>query len=134
MLGELSSSLTELDEDVRVRLAGLLEKRNRYLTEAIKLNELRIRVLMNPSELTESQANAFNSTVVAPLRDAMSDDMQFLTEKAINFDGIQAMLPMVVAGLLQSVNLTLLFTMMGADPDMIERSIGDVSKFIKSGE
>lgn len=133
MFGDMSSSFSDLEEDVRTRLASLLEKRNDYLVQQIKLNELRIIMLLTPSPANEAAVNAFNSTVVAPIRDGMGEDIMFLMDKALNVQGLKAMLPMVLIGVLQSVNITLALTTLGIEPDVVDRFTSAIGEFIESG-
>lgn len=132
MLGNLTPSLCSLDEDERAKLAEVIRDRNEYLEQLIKLNELRLVTLANPTEANETAANDFNSTVVAPLRDKHMASGHELLREAVNLEGIKALMPIVAMGLLQSVNPTLALAATGAEPDLIERAISAVSEFIKS--
>lgn len=132
MFETVPTSLAGLDEETRLKLADLLTRRNEYFVQLTKLNELRIQALMNPSTYLEEQMNDFNSAVVAPLRDGMSKDMSSILDGAVNVDNIKALMPMILMGVLQSVNVPLLLVTLGLEPDMIEKLVSEINKFIRS--
>jgi hypothetical protein len=135
MFGDLPSfaSLDTLDDESRTRLANLLSGRNAYNAELIKLNELRIDMLLNPTPEKQEAIDAFNTTVVAPLRDGLTQDAFALFSVAVNIDNLKDLMPMVLAGVLQSVNIPLLLTVIGLEPDTINKLVQAISEFIKSG-
>lgn len=134
MFDMLSTSFASMDAADRAILARLLDKRNEYLAKTIKLNELKIAALTNPSAANEAAVNDFSTAVIAPLRDAMQDDVRALLQKAVDVDGLQSMLPMILAGALQSVNITLLLTAIGIDPDMISKLVKEIKEYISSAK
>ncbi len=131
MFGDLAS-LADLKPEDRERLASLLADRNEYLRQSIVLNDLRIVQLNNPTPENEARVAAFNSTVVAPLRSKMSADLSALLSSAVNIASIKAFMPMIVAGVMQSVNIPLALTTLGIDPDTVEELVGIVKDYIKA--
>jgi hypothetical protein len=135
MLDELSSfpSLDTLDDETRTRLANLLSNRNAYLAEMIKLNELRVDGLLNPTPAKQEAIDAFNSTVVAPLRDGLTSDTLALLGTAVDIDSLKDLVPFMLAGALRSINIPLLMATLGFEPDTINKLVKEISEYIKSG-
>lgn len=128
-----SASYATMSEEKRAALAELLARRNAYNAEVMKLNELKIRQLMNPTADGQAQIEAFNSTVVAPLRNHMSTAIAAVIEDAIDLEKLQSMLPMVAMALLQGIDLPYLMEAFGFDPDMVTKLLGQLKKFMSSG-
>ena len=133
MFGEISSSYGELSPEQKQTLASFLADRNEYLTLQVRLNELRIQVLNNPTPAAEEQLQDFASAVVAPVRDRLSQQVLDLVGESVNVDKIMQMLPLLLLTMAQSVNIPMLLTVINLDPDMIEKLIGSASDYFKSG-
>lgn len=115
----LKLSLEDLSEDERAKLVMLLRKRDAYMMHSRALNDLRITYLQNPTESNAASVEAYNTTVLAPMRRDMQEDFVGLLEMSIDVEGIKKFLPMALAGFLQSVNLPLLLTALGWEPEAI---------------
>ena len=134
MLDGLFPSLIEMDEETRLKLAELLEGRNEHLQQQLTLNSLRITMLRDGTPDSEQRAKDFNSAVVAPLRDKLTPQTLELLERSIDLKGIKGIMPLVVMGLMQSVNLPLLLTTVGMEPDQVEQLVGMVQDYVKKGK
>jgi hypothetical protein len=132
MFGELSASLSELDEETRFRVARFMLTRNEYLAELIKLNGLQIAALTHPSPMTEAAVKDFNETVIIPLRRSLGSEIAPVLQAAVDIKGLKSFLPSILMGLLQFVNVPLVLSVYGVDPDMIEKLVREISTFIRS--
>ena len=87
----VSGSLDSLDPEKRRKLAEYLEVRNEYLQTLVELNELRIRVLVEPTAANEDAVNDHVSVVIAPLRtrhDELMTDLEPGMIEAIAGEGL----------------------------------------------
>lgn len=125
--------LCDLDVETRQILARLLETRNAYYEELQKLNEMKIRLLQNPSPVLEAQISEYSSIVVAPLRRAQVKDMDSLLTTAVNVSQLKEMLPMLLMAVIGSINLPLLMTTFGVDMDHMTEIMEKTRSFIKDG-
>lgn len=100
--------MDQLDDETKQRLASLLENRNVYLLHFVELNRMRILQLTNPSPENAARMDQYVEQHMAPIREQMMLDSAHLLETAIDMDAIKEMLPMLLAGVMQKVNLPLL--------------------------
>lgn len=133
MLSELSGSFASMDEETRRMLAELLEVRNEYLNQLVALNGLRLKALHNPTPENEEAVNDFASAVLAPLSARNNELTMGLVKDAIDIEGIQKMLPMVLATMTQYFNLPLILTVLNIDPNAAEKTIAQMSAYFKTG-
>lgn len=134
MFNSLPSSLGDLKKEDRDKLSAFLVKRNELMVHAITLNKLRIEQLANPTPENDARVADFNSTVIAPLRDGMSDDIIELLDSAVDIDSIIGFMPMILTGVLQYVNIPLALTVFGIDPDTTQRLISRVKDYITQSD
>jgi|GEM_PF-5788583 len=130
---DITGSYANLSAEQRAKLANLLKLRNEYTAELLKLNERRIAVLLDYSEAGEAEARGYATLVVAPLRRKVVEASRDLYEDAIDMEALQSMLPMALMALTQSVNIPLLLTTAGLEPDMIEQFTTKVSSYFQQG-
>ncbi|HET6746806.1 MAG TPA: hypothetical protein VFH06_01730 [Candidatus Saccharimonadales bacterium] len=130
---ELSGSFDSLDPEKRRKLADYLEVRNEYLEMTIKLNELRIRTLVEPTAANQDAVNNYASAVLAPMRAKHNELASNLVRDAVNVESLKGMLPMLAMALTSSIDVPLLLTTLNVDPDMIEKIVGEASSFFKRG-
>lgn len=133
MFGELFPSLTEMDRETREKLANLLSDRNEYLEQQQTLNKLRIEMLRDGTPESEQRVKDFNSAVVVPLRAKMTPVILELFQKSVNVEGLKSIMPIIVMGLMQSVNLPLLFATAGVELDAAEEIINTIKDYVKKG-
>jgi hypothetical protein len=131
---DITGSYASLSAEQRAKLANLLKLRNEYNAELFELNTRRIAVLLNYSEAGEAAVREYAALVVAPLRRKVaSETSKVISEEAIDMDSLQSMLPMALMALTQSVNIPLLLTAAGLEPDMIEQFTTKVSSYFQQG-
>lgn len=130
MINALLPPLTDLDTETRLMLANYLRDRNEYLEATRTLNEMRIQMLIDGTPESAERASDFASTVVGPLRDGLTPQMHALFKKSIDIEGMKSMLPIVLMGLMRSVNLRLLLTTAGAEPDVIDKMVEMIKNYI----
>jgi hypothetical protein len=133
VFGGIDSSYGDLDLETRTALASFLSDRNEYTKQLLKLNELRIKVLQNPTPDGEKQLAEYSSAIVAPLRGKLSEQTVELLKRAIDLDSLKGLLPIIFLGVTQAINVPMLLTILGIDPDMIEQLVGQAKKFVKDG-
>lgn len=133
MFAELSGSFDSLDPEKRRKLAEYLEVRNEYFEMSIKLNELRIRTLVEPTAANQDAMNDYASAVLAPMRLKHNELASGLVKDAVDLSKLKDMLPMLAAALTSAIDVPLLLTALNADPDMIEKIVSDASAFFKKG-
>ena len=130
MINALLPPLTDLDEETRLELANYLRDRNEYLEAVRTLNELRIQMLIDGTPESTERASDYASTVVGPLRDGLSPQLDRLLKKSVDFEGMKSMLPMIVMGLMRSVNLRLMLTTLGYEPDVIDKLVDMIKNYV----
>jgi hypothetical protein len=133
VFAELSGSFDSLDPEKRRKLAEYLEVRNEYFEMSIKLNELRIRTLVEPTAANQDAMNDYASAVLAPMRLKHNELASGLVKDAVDLSKLKDMLPMLAAALTSAIDVPLLLTALNADPDMIEKIVSDASAFFKKG-
>lgn len=131
MINSFLPPLADLDEETRLKLANYLRDRNEYLDASRKLNELRIKMLIDGTPASAEHVNDYASTVVAPLRAGVSRQMTELLKRSVDLEGLKSMMPMVLMGLMRSVNLRLLLTVFDLEPDIVERMVTKIKNYIK---
>ncbi|HJP81108.1 MAG TPA: hypothetical protein VJ841_01775 [Candidatus Saccharimonadales bacterium] len=132
-IGDIPGSLRDLSKEQRHALANLLNARKSYAAEEIKLNDLRLRALANPTSENEKAVRDFASTVTTPLREDVTRQTLVLMHEAIDTKGLVEFLPSVLMGLLQFVNLPLMLTAIGVDPDEADKIIQIITDYVKKG-
>ena len=130
MINALLPPLTDLDEETRLELANYLRGRNEYLEATRTLNELRIQMLIDGTPESAERASDYASTVVGPLRDGLTPRLIGLLKKSVDFESLKGMLPMVVMGLMRSVNLRLMLTTIGYEPDVIDKLVNMIKDYV----
>lgn len=133
MVSGLSGDLVGLAAEDAQRLATVLERRNDYLGLQQQANRLRIKVLETRTAAAQQELNEYLSGAIASARARMTEDLVKLLDSAINIDGIKSLLPMMLLGIVQNINLPLLLTTLGLDPDMISELVKQAKRYT-SGE
>lgn len=129
----MDTSFQNLDEETRQDLADLLDSRAEYLTHQISVNRLRAVALRDPTPENLEAVEDYATEYVKPLREELAAQTHRLVEAAVDIDGIKAMLPAVLMGLSQSINIPLLLTASGADPDMITLVVTEAQDYFRNG-
>jgi hypothetical protein len=132
-IGDIPSSLKDLNKEQRHALANLLNARKRYAAEEIKLNDLRLKALANPTRANEEAVRDFAASVTTPLREDVTRQTLALMHEAISVKELVEFLPSVLMGLLQFVNLPLMLTAIGVEPDEADKIIEIVTDYVKKG-
>jgi hypothetical protein len=127
------NSLDHLDQDAREALVSLLEKRTAYFAHQTELNRLKIVALTTPTPEAWQAVTDYGTTYIKPLRESMTPEVMKLMERAVNVDAMKAMLPMLLAALAQSIDITLALTTLGADPDMVATVVGSAQEYFRGG-
>lgn len=124
-------SFEHLDPETREVLISLIEKRTAYFAHQTELNRLRIAAIRTPTPEALQAVEEYAATHVRPLRESMAPEMTKLMEQAINVERLMNMLPMVLSALTTSVDVPLLLTILGADPDMISTLVGSAQEYFR---
>jgi hypothetical protein len=133
-IGDANSvSLKNLSRAQRHALANLLNARSLYMEKGIELNRLRLKAIANPTEENEEAVRDFAALVTTPLREDDIRQAAALIRESIQTKELLEFLPSVLMGLLQFVNLPLLLTAIGVEPNEADRFIELVSEYIKKG-
>jgi hypothetical protein len=134
MFGEISTSYRGLSDTQRAALAELFALRNEYYAQATKLNNIRLRVLQDPTPGGEDEVREFAAVMVTPVRMRMVEATgKLLTEEALDLERLKGMLPMVLMALTQSVNVSLLMNLLDVEPDIVEKMLEQVREYFSSG-
>jgi hypothetical protein len=134
LFGDMDGSLlASLTEDQRKMLTEALELRNEMMGHNIKMNALRIDLMRNPSREGEKTLTDYADVHVAPLRRRIAESTARILDEAIDIDKLKDMFPMALSALSQSVNLPLLLTAAGFDPDTISEMIQSLTDYFRSG-
>jgi hypothetical protein len=128
-----ANSFEHLDEETHDTLVSLLEKRTSYFAHQTELNRLRIAALTTPTAEAWQAVTDYGTNHIKPLRESMGPEIMKLVEQAVNVDVIKAMLPMLLAALAQAVDIPLILTTLGADPDMVTSVVGSAQEYFRNG-
>jgi CHAT domain-containing protein len=129
----MDTSFQNLDDETRQDLADLLDSRAEYLTHQISVNRLRAIALRDPTPENLEAVEDYATEYVKPLREELAAQTHRLVEAAVDIDGLKAMLPAVLLALSQSINVPLLLTASGADPDMITLVVTEAQDYFRNG-
>jgi len=132
MFEELFSSMGDLKEADRLRLASFLEKRNELMLQMLTLNSLQAKQLRDPSPENELRVSSFSNSVVKPLQRSIEQERTDLVKSAVDIEGLKGLLPMILAGLTQYVNLALVLNLFDTNPDDVQRLIKYIKDYIQS--
>ena len=133
MFGELNGDLADLEPDLRRKLAQFLERRNTYLTQTQELNRRKVALLVNPTPATRRDLEDYISAVIAPARERLYEDTIELFKEAVDVQKLKEMLPMALMALSEAVNFPILLTLLGADPEDIEKLVGKLRDYFSRG-
>ena len=131
--GDSSGSFRDLTKKQRIALANVLNARTEYAKKEIELNELRKKALANPTRENEEAVHDFAALVTTPLREDVTRQTLVLMHEAIDIDGLIEFLPSVLMGLLQFVNLPLMLTAIGVEPNEADKIIKIIADYVKKG-
>jgi hypothetical protein len=132
-MSDITGSYADLTAEQREKLAAYLTLRNEYLPAQIELNRRRIAVLTNYSPAEEAAIQEYSATVVAPLRLKFSQSWIELLKDSVDVKAMESMLPMVLMVLTQSINVPMLLTTLGLEPDSIDQLTHGLSSYFKKG-
>ena len=128
---EIIAPLHELPEADRTALADFIAVRDDYRLAQLRVSKLKSNLLRtnNPAEQERisSEIDILTSTIVAPAREAHSRALRSFMQHCVNTQGLKEMFPMLLAGVLHSVNLPLLLEAIGFDGDNVK----DLSAILK---
>ncbi len=133
MFDDLSESLGERDEATRLQLLQLLIERGKYNEAQGELNELRIAALVDPSPERDQAIADFAATTLPPIREALHDRMGAVLKSSVDVGALKNLLPAILAGALEAVDLRALFLVLGIEPATIESLIGRIRDYINLG-
>lgn len=133
LMSDITGSYADLTAEQREKLAAYLTLRNEYLPAQIELNRRRIAVLENYSPAEEAAIREYSATVVAPLRLKFSQSWIELLKDSVDVKAMESMLPMVLMVLTQSINVPMLLTTLGLEPDSIDQLTHGLSSYFKKG-
>jgi hypothetical protein len=126
-------SFARLDEDSRQSLIALLELRNALNTQLNKCNRLMIAHLDTPTEQSQAEIDTFMEEVIKPLREQMKPFERELMLTAFDLEKLQAFLPMLLAGVMQSIDFELFFCTGDIDPDKASFFFDKLQAFLNRG-
>ncbi len=129
-LSGVMKPLGELPLDERQKLARLLQLRNEYLDATSKLNQLKINQLLNPTPSGDQDIVDFTRITVAPVRHSMNEAQAEVFKTSVNLDELMGFLPVVLLGLLQHVNVSLMLATIGIDSDQIADVVGKIKEYV----
>ncbi|MGF7228435.1 MAG: hypothetical protein ACQR33_00430 [Candidatus Saccharibacteria bacterium] len=136
LLGQ-DPSFKNLDDGTRAQLVELMRARAEYQEAAAKLTNLRVTAISNPSLSNVTAVEDYSSTIVAPLRLHMSELSLPLFKEAFDLEGLKSQLPMllpaILMGVLGHVNLPLVLTAIGVEPDTISHLVELIGDLFDKG-
>lgn len=128
---EIIPPLDKVPEEDRQILANFMEARNAYRLVQMRVSTLKISLLRstNPAERERlmSEIDLLTTTTVAPAREENGKALRALLKHSVDVEGIKALLPAILAGVLQSANLPLLLEAFDIDGDNVK----DLSVLLK---
>lgn len=127
------SSFANLSTQQRADLADLLRMRVEYMKLAAQLNEMRVDLLESFTPEKEAGIEAFSAAVVAPKRKAVALKMTEMMTETVDLEQIKSLMPMILAGMLGSVNLGMLLAVVGIEPDQVAQLESAITNFTKRG-
>ena len=126
-------SFANLTPDQRTKLAELLRTRAEYLAKAADFARMRVDLLENFTPEKEAGLEVYSSAVLAPMRSDMSRQITELLPETVDVEQLKSLMPLVVAGMLGSVNFALLTTVIGIEPDQVSRLESAIMEYTKRG-
>lgn len=125
--------LCELDDETRRQFIEYLLAHNDYMSEMIKLNDLKIQVLRSQNPVDEGRLADYASLVVAPHRRSMEEKRDVLLKKVVNVDHLKEMAPMFLAAAAGSINIPLLLNTVNLDADQVSQTMKKIRDFVRDG-
>lgn len=122
----------DLDEETRQKLANFLHDRAAYQMKSAEISTLRAKAIMTSDPKLHEDVETMASTVLTPMRESLNEPMFDLIKASVDVDGILEMLPMLLMVITQNVDLDLLLTAMGIEPDTVTKIMSEVTGFIGS--
>lgn len=111
-------------------LMVLLQRQQELHEAQAHLARLRLQQLRDPKPGGDEEIVDFAKMFVAPKRISMSKDAMPLLESAVDIEGLKSLLPMLVAGVLQYVDVDKLLYLSGMDADVVDDIVKAINKFI----
>lgn len=130
---EHSASLATLTAEQREKLIELLMLRNELSAHQLKLNALQIDLLRNPTEAGQTMLTDYAELHVAPLRRRIAHLLPELVDEAVEQEKIAETFPLLLAAVMQHVNIPFLLTVLGLDPDSVKSLGTAVSDYLRKG-
>lgn len=127
------SMISSLDAETRDLFVQLLEVRNKYYALMGDYNRRQIGVAKNPDPAEEKALIEYSTLVLRPVRQEIKVLSMALFHKAIDVDGLKEMLPMALMALTSSINIPLVLTVLGIDPDAVSEAVEEISSFFGEG-
>lgn len=117
----------EWDSETKETLKSFLEARIALHTAKSQMEGLRILHLSGDPSVTAEALELHHSTHIIPAQKKHFEHLKQLLHLAINVGELKALLPMIVLGITQSVDVRLLFLAL----DLDEESIGEIITSLK---
>lgn len=127
---ELDFVTADLDDETRARVAEIYRLRIEHLDLKRQEFERRLVLLHAPNEAAERELAEFSRLFVKPVRLRLSEALNELVGGAIELDGLKTLLPVVVMGVLQHVNVPLLVAAYDLDLDMVKDTLDRARKYL----
>lgn len=127
------NSFDNLDSEERETLVELLETRALIHARQAELMRLRVEAVKSPTPEALQRAETYAQIHLKPLRDALEQQMHKLAGKVVDKEKFQELLPMVLMSLAQAVDIPLLLTILGADPDVVVEALTKVREYFAKG-
>ena len=127
----INTSLADLDATQRTLLLALLRKKRQYMQSALTHMELQEKYLENPTPANLIEAENYASMVLRPQKSEINGTLTSVLQNAVDLEGIKRLLPLVLAGVLQSVNLPLLLAAANIDAEEAEQLMKMIKRYIQ---
>jgi len=120
MFKEISGSYAQLSAEERDTLATLIQARIDLAEKTAVLDRMRVKVLRNYTPEGETELAEYARTVLDPLRRSVTTQQSEMAMSAIDVKSLKALLPMILLGVSQGINLPMLLATMNVEPDHVE--------------
>lgn len=116
----LSYDPASMPEESRQQMANILKTRGEYLRSAAEIADLRARIWSGEQGLND--ITELKGASLTNIRALYIEQVITLLKDSVDLEGIMALMPMIIGGLLQSfkVPIPVMFEAIGSDVDQLK--------------
>jgi hypothetical protein len=129
---ELRGRFKQLTEAQREVLADYLTARIEYLRAERKHAQLLLDALRSPARGDNKRMRKFVADVLAPSRKRMRACQVAAVAESVDIDVFSELLPAVLGGINQAVDVPMLFSALNVDSDLTDQAMEKVTPMIKT--